>query len=99
MPAAAPGDHGATPCFDAGVVLGAFPYRLKYGLRTGGYPAKHVVAAFFRPARLAPEVGLCGLASTEATARPVVVEACTREDERPEAGSLRNELGGSQGRR
>lgn len=89
--AAEPGDHGATPCQGACVVIGHFPFRFDHGLRVSADPVENLVSACQGPGFGAVvEVGLGGREAAEAAARPGVVEMDDGADERQEFGDLRD---------
>lgn len=87
MLAAEPGDHGATPEADAGVVIDHFPFVFEHGLRVSEDPVENLMAFFAGPpGRAVVEIGLGGAEPREAALRPGVVEMDHGADDGQEAG-------------
>jgi hypothetical protein len=80
--AAEPGDHGATPCGGADVVIGHFPFNFDIILRVSVDPVENLMSTCARPPFCAVmEVGLSGSESSEAAARSCVVKMDDRTDD------------------
>ena len=93
--AAEPGDHGASPCGDARVMIGHFPCGFDFILRVSADPVENFKSTRARPPFCAVmEVGLCGSESGEAAARSCVVKMDDGTDDRQKFADFRDRLVG-----